>query len=404
MLLVLLMIAVLPLKQGSFWTADDRPFNPLKYLGAACVIYAVGYVLRRPRAPLYFHTWQARLCVPYMLLIYAAAVRSRTSISTVLAVTSLVALYFVILSVVDTLKRLRWVVWASIASLGWASLYTLREWQTARGWTTGYRAGWVVGDGNGFAPAAIFGITLAWYTMEVRTSLWETWFCRVCLILTVAALVAGGSRGGLLGLAAAAVFVSLRSVSWTTTLLMAVTLLGFNVLYPYSPLQRLLHPSDIDIASTMAHKASWQAGLGMVAAHPIVGVGLGIFKSEMVKYQPEWYTGGPSRAHNAFISVAAELGIPAFLLFVGIIITAYLSLQRTLNEKFAPQLVIHTARALQAALVGSVVAISSIPAEYNQHFWLIIILSMCLPHLARRLRRRAAFELRPSPEPSCVYS
>jgi len=95
-------------------------------------------------------------------------------------------------------------------------------------------------------------------------------------------------------------------------------------------------------------------------------------------------------AHNAYISVAAEMGVPGLLLFLGSLIAAYLSLEQTYKSKLAPRLIRRTAVALQASLVGNSVAICFISAEYHQHLWFTVFISMCLPPLSIRFARSQA--------------
>lgn len=393
--LVLLLIAILPLKQQSFWTGSGGAFTASKYLGAVCVLYAAAYVAMSGRIPGYLATWQARWYLLFVLVIYVSSAQPGSALSTfnpLLGPTSLFLLYLILLSVVDSIKRLRWVLLTVIGSVGWGSLYVLREWQTARGWATGYRAGFVVGDGNHFGVSAICGIALAWYLAQDRRSGWKRWFCWVCMLLAlVATILAGASRGGLLGLAAAFLFVMVRSrrrrLRVVSTLVLLVVL---NLAYPHSPFRRLLHPDVNDQGSADAHRASWEAGLRMVREHPIAGIGIGAFKSQMDHYRPNWYGGPPFMAHNAYISVAAEMGIPGLLLFLSVLIASYMSLERVYRNRLAQPLITRTAIALQAALVGNAVSIFFISAEHHEHLWLTVFISMCLPPLASRVVRTHA--------------
>jgi O-antigen ligase len=308
-----------------------------------------------------------------------------------LGLTSVLLLCFILVSVVDSLKRLRWVVLTAVGSLAWASLYVLREWQQNQGWATGYRGAWVVGDENHFAISAICGITLAWFMAQEQGPGWKRWFLRSCMVLTAIAMLVSASRGGLLGLVAAMLFVVMRSPHRARNFVAVFVLLAaFNVLYPRSPLQRLLHPTVYDLGSQTAHLASWQAGLNMIREHPLAGVGLGMFKSQMHDYAPGWWDGADFMAHNAYISVGAELGIPGLLLFLAILITAYLSLERTYRRRSAPPLIRRTAVALQAGLIGSAISAFFISAELHEHLWFILAASMCLPPLARRAKTRAS--------------
>ncbi len=391
MLIVLLLITLLPFKENPFLNDYKGDWTFTKYVGGACAIYAVVYLACNGRFPRYLGSWQARLYLPFTLLVYISYMFTRTSSSMnpILMVTSLSVLGFILLSVIDSMKRLRWVLMTAVGSVALASLYVIREWQKNKGWATGSRGAWVVGDTNHFGITAICGITLAWYLAQERRSKWERLFCWGCLLLTFAAAIIGASRGGFLGLVAAMLFAAIRSRKRTRNIFVVLVLLvGFNVAYPYSPLQRLLHPSRSDSESSDNHRASWQVALEMVREHPITGIGIGELKSQFNKYRPAWYEGPASMAHNAYLSVAAETGIPGFLLFLSVIIATYISLERTSRKRSIPPLITEAAVALQAGLVGASVSIFFIPAEYHEHLWFIIVMSMCLPPLAIQLPKR----------------
>jgi O-antigen ligase len=60
-----------------------------------------------------------------------------------------------------------------------------------------------------------------------------------------------------------------------------------------------------------------EIALSMVSAHPVVGIGLNNFLSEMPKYDPKNVARYfPATVHNLFLLEASEAGIPALLLFL----------------------------------------------------------------------------------------
>ena len=129
----------------------------------------------------------------------------------------------------------------------------------------------------------------------------------------------------------------------------------------------------------------------MMRAHPVTGVGIGVFRSQMLRYAPAWYDGPPFMAHSAYVSLAAEMGILGLVLFLAVLVSTYRSLERVYRMKSAPRLVTQAAVALQAALLGSSISIAFISAEHHEYLWLIIFLSMCLAPFAkwRRTLRQA---------------
>jgi O-antigen ligase len=75
---------------------------------------------------------------------------------------------------------------------------------------------------------------------------------------------------------------------------------------------------DLD-KSASTRVVIWKGGLQMVREHPVMGVGLTRFGQLIRNYAP---LDRGRDAHNAYLITAAELGIPALLLFLAIL--AYL--------------------------------------------------------------------------------
>jgi hypothetical protein len=393
--IVLFLIALLPFKQSPLWHDPAEGMTGIKYIGGLCAVYAVIHAAMAGRMPPYLRTWQARWYLLFTLVVCLSYARSGvtffSTFNPLLTVVSLLFLYLILPSVVDSVRRLRWVVLAAVGSGAWASLYVIREWQMNHGWDTGEQMGWLVGDTNHFGVSGICCLTLAWYMTRSRRPGWERWFSYGCLLVTLAGLIVAGSRGGLLGLGTALLFMTIRAQERRWSLLAVLALaVAFNIVYPHSPLQRILHSVGNEDFSEQAHRASWQAGLAMVRDYPITGVGFGEFKAHMLQYAPDFYDAQAYMAHNAYISVAAEMGIPGLFLFLGVLAATYVSLEGVRRKSSAPLLVTQTAAALQAGLVGNSVTIFFISAEYHEHLWFAVFLSMCLPPLAKRFARTPA--------------
>jgi O-antigen ligase len=382
------LVGVLPLIQHNIWGQKIGRLTIFEYIGVVCFIYAVVHVLSRRVFPSFLSNWEVRLVLLlYLIAFFSALTRGGgigLSNGPLIIYTSSLFLILITISVVDTLRRLRWTVLALIGSYGFASLYVIREWQQGHKVYRNFRPGWVVGDSNYFSTAAIFAIVLAFYFIQTKREHWEKTYCIVCLLLTVLAVTFCASRGGFLGLLAATLFLVWHTKRRARNLaLLSALVLPLSLALPISPLHRLLD-SSTDFGSTRFHMEAWKAGLRMIEAHPIAGIGLGNFKLVMPSYMaPGTNIHFESVAHNMFIEVAAELGLPAFLIFLGIFWCAYRTLGRLRRSSSTHPLIRETAAALQAGLVGFAVAGSFVSAEYQKTSWMGFALMFCLMPLAR---------------------
>jgi len=382
------LVWILPLMQHPAWGQRIGPVTVFECIGVVCFIYAFVHILFRPIFPSFLSTWEARLVLLLYLIVFFSALTKGSGIglsdSPLIIYTSSLCLIFITISVVDTLRRLRWTVFALIGSYGFASLYVIREWQQAHKIYSNFRPGWMVGDANYFSATAIFSIALAFHFIQTKRKRWEKAYCIVCLLLTILAVTFCASRGGFLGLVVAALCLVWRTKRRVRNLvLMSVLVIPLSLALPVSPLHRFLNPSA-DYGSTQFHLDAWRAGLRMIEAHPLAGIGLGNFKPLM----PSYMASAPkvdvdTVAHNMFIEVAAELGLPSLLIFLGIFWFTYRTLGKLRRSSSSHPLIRETALALQAGLLGFAVAGSFISAEYQKTSWMGFALMFCLMPLAR---------------------
>jgi O-antigen ligase len=122
----------------------------------------------------------------------------------------------------------------------------------------------------------------------------------------------------------------------------------------------------------------------MIQAHPWAGVGIGNFKPMMLQYREKGST-TDTIAHNAYVEIAAELGLPGLAVYLAMLGCAYQTLKQVRRPPFraSPRLVRQAALGLQAGLLGFAVASFFVSAEYQKLFWLMVFLSMCLPYFRK---------------------
>src|SRR6266446_603718 len=291
MIVFYFLVGIMPLSEHHIWGRLVGEFTVFKYIGGACVIYSVVHLVARRSAPPYFCTWQARLFIIFCLMatesFFFKGLPGEFQFSILLSYVSFILLFFITVTVVDSLSRLRWVMLVAIGSVAFASLYMIREWQNYHTLYADFRPGWVVGDPNYFTISALLTLPLAFHLMLGSRRPWERVFCAGCFLVTVLAVTLGASRGGFLGLVVAFLFVVWHSRARLRNLVVAGGLvLPLCLLLPVSPLGRLLHPSGSDKGAEDARTVVWQAGLRMIEAHPITGIGLGNFKPVVREYEP----------------------------------------------------------------------------------------------------------------------
>jgi O-Antigen ligase len=375
------LITQMPLDKDPTWGKFLGVATAIKFVGLICVFYALLHIVMRRSQPPYLNTVQARLFLVFLLVNFASYwfMGPEFSIhnSPFLIFLSMAFLYFVVLSIVDSISRLRWTLMAAVASMGWASLIVFREWQRDPMW----RPGSIAGDANYFALDACFILPLAYLFVSRSKVLWERIFAFCCLVATIGSTILGGSRGGFIAISVAFLWLLWHSPRRLRSLILIMVLVTPPLLFlPSSPLRRLIHPKTSDKTGQLDRIIAWKAGLRMVERHPLTGIGLGQFKPEMDSYADPGVNFS-SIAHNTYLEVAAETGLPNFFLFAAMLFFTYRSLSRVRRRASdsGPPLLYLGVTGMQAGFVGYLVGAFFLSSEYMKLFWLWIFLSMVLP-------------------------
>ena len=88
-------------------------------------------------------------------------------------------------------------------------------------------------------------------------------------------------------------------------------------------------------------------------------------------------------AHDVYVEYAAELGILGFVLFMGILVSVYLSLERVrkLAMRYDDEFFFAVTSGMQTGFLGFCVASLFLSAEYQKTFLDFDILSASIPSL-----------------------
>jgi O-Antigen ligase len=370
--------------------ADQWPF---RVVGAACAIYALGYGLSREYLPVHYKRAQVWLFLGLTLIagvsFFTGEIGSDPFQSPLMMYVSYIALLFVILTVVDSEQRVRGVLNAGLAGVVYGAMHIILEY-LAR---PDIRPGYSVGDGNAFSTSAVlfmpFGLLMAFHAEGKR----ERWLYRGAMGISLLGVTLCASRGGFVALVVASLVLVARSKhAFKNLTIGTIVLLPPLLILPMSPLARLVRPSLNDDTSAEARLIAWKAGLNMITAHPILGVGIGNFKPLMPKYSAsDRAFDTQSMAHNTYVELSAELGIPALFVFLAMALTSYRALERVRKRRLRSKgPATYMALGLEAGLVGFLVGIFFFSGEYQKPFWLVIFLSVCITSIKQSRIRPAA--------------
>jgi len=140
---------------------------------------------------------------------------------------------------------------------------------------------------------------------------------------------------------------------------------------------------DADLEQSLEASASrriviWKTALIMIKDKPWLGFGYGTFPTVVGSYNPEL---GPIDAHNSYIIIAAEMGVPAllaFLLIIGIFLKETWWLFRRTKDKFFKSTALGMLGGTAGLLAVNMFGSRLNTLEISGYFWILaaIILRM----------------------------
>lgn len=360
-----------------------------KAVGALALLYAIVHLVFRTDRPAFLDTWPARGFLVYFLVEWvsylAFGAKARTDQAFVFLPFNFLLLMFMTISVVDSMRRLRWALLAAVGSVAWAALYMLREWQGGiRTYGYSYRPGYVVGDPNYFASSALLCLPLAFYFSRSIAQRWIRWGCMASVLLTLAGITVSASRGGFLGLMVVAVMMVWHSKRRVRMFIgMGVLLGAFLVVSPSSPLDRLLHPSRSDEGAMDMRTTLWGAAWRMFCDNPLTGVGYNNFRY----YSSRYFKAGTESTllvHNQYLELLAQMGLPGLLSYAGMFVASFVTLNRVRRtaQHSGSRFLADAALGIQIGLAGFSVSVFFLSAGFLRLYWFMISISACLPALA----------------------
>jgi O-antigen ligase len=258
------------------------------------------------------------------------------------------------------------------------------------------RLGGTLGNPNELATVLVLGIGLCIGLATASKDVIVKSLCFAAGAICLAAILETGSRAGLIALFAmmiAAIVVATGRRIRLVTLTMVILLVGigwFLVSAPPQSRERILHPG-----SGSGRTDIWTVGTREIAAHPLTGVGGGNFAPASITYllrpgslaESQYIVSTPKVAENTYLEVFAELGLPGFLLFLGLVgftLGCGLRALHLLRARGQPGLQA-MATAFVVSTFGLLVADFFGSKEYARELWLLMGMGIALLGIARRL-------------------
>lgn len=338
-----------------------------------------------------------------------------------------VIMALVLAASVRGLRDLEWLLGVHVAGAMVYNLYALIFFDVDG---TGRLGGMLYYDANDFSQTIVCTLPVVMYFLRGGAPSWQRKLALFAFPVLIVNFVRAGSRGGFLGFAAIAL-ISLfgyspikatKRFAAVALMLAGISAVGGDQFW--AKMKTILKPQDdYNMQSDTGRWQLWKNALSIVRQRPILGVGARQYSeanaeiSDLARSRIESGLGMIpwERAHNAYVSVAAEIGVPAFLVFVSLLLTSLaLSIALTMRAgRLSDGAELSAmARMLAITIVGYMVSAFFLTAEYQAVLYLNfgfllavrkLVNTMTVPKKAktsaRRVRRRAFPVPTPVPTP-----
>lgn len=266
----------------------------------------------------------------------------------------------------------------------------------ARFRVSGGGADWRLGslyyyDANEFATLAVMAIPLAVFFLVRAGSMLRRLVAGGSLAVLVVAFIWAGSRGGFLALLAVGAYLLLRycavHVAWrvlVTAVLALLFVAAASDAY-WDQMRTITKPEDdYNFTGDQGRVAVWKRGLWYMETHPVLGVGAANFptaegtlsplaRAQAFEHGVKW-----SAAHNSYLEIGAELGVPGFLMFLVLLGSGFASLRRVRLAVGKPRgrspPPVQLAQAFAGSLIGFMVGGFFLSLAYHDLLYVLLAL------------------------------
>jgi O-antigen ligase len=261
-----------------------------------------------------------------------------------------------------------------------------------RDWGASGSPGWFENSGEFGIEMCVFFPFCAYFLVALWPHLrrWQRLALASATVSAVIGMVASSSRGAMLGGAAVAVWMLLRSPHRVraAAFLMPLAALAYFLL-PEENLARWSTAGEDE--TSVARLTYWRHGLQIAAEFPLLGIG---YKNWMPYYRDHFNPEG-QLPHNILVECVAELGVAGLLSFVALVVATFVAnhrVRRRTNPRGAApdRFAYYMAYGLDGALIGYLVSAQFVTVLFYPYFWVNFAFTIALfraSHARSDLRR-----------------
>jgi len=308
-----------------------------------------------------------------------------------------VLVFILTAQVITSVLRLRQMLWWLLLFCFGISIIAMAGYQQGN-LAEGYRMqgawGGISSNPNDFALTINLIIPFAVALFMLNQGFVKKTIIAAFLIVAVSAILATYSRGGFITLGTVVSLILFRNIAGRKALISALPILlmviVFVVLTPEgygTRLESIADPSKDKFGSATARWTSMVRTFDVIAEHPLLGVGMGMNILALNEKGLFW-----TQAHNVYLELASEIGLPGLLVFVLLVWRLLKGLRHVQTERQGDVRNLELsslAGACEISLLAFCVAALFHPVAYQFYFYYIAGFAMALKGISERMERVA---------------
>lgn len=241
--------------------------------------------------------------------------------TTFMSMARVVALYFMIICLLDCKKKFQIFFIIFLLINGFLSILGLYNFFILDEYIDNLSIGGFVSDGNDFATVINAAIPFVFFLYQAEKHTKYKIFYASLTILFVVAVICSFSRGGwvsLMGVSFSLILFSSKKIKTILLIFAAFLVIMFTIPQEFRNEFNTISP---ETETAIMRLQLWKAGFKMFLDHPVIGVGMSNFASVYGRfYMPENpYAYRWSTVHSIYVQLIAEMGLLGVVSFVFII-------------------------------------------------------------------------------------
>ncbi len=289
-------------------------------------------------------------------------------------------------------SRLRWLMMVTLGCIGWLTLRATAGIIIRAGNVKIFGPGGAIGDNNDYALVLDMALPMLIYFARSEKKPWLKYGFYLLAATTFITIPFTHSRGGFLGLVAVCVALALKSQHKILGMAgITVIALVMYAVVPDTIVERMSTIKDARErdASAQQRLAAWKVCLQIGADHPFFGVGIRNIMLVYGKYgEPE----ETRVAHNSYLQMLADAGVPAMLLFFAILGVTFWRLRRArkmLKTRAPDSALINYSHGMEVAMIGYLVSGTFVSRYDLELLYQVVAMAASLLILARSYEEEA---------------